>query len=248
MKADTGFVFDVDDTLYDRAEPFGRALEELLGKKVWNNVRKWYLIYSRCSQEMFELHEAGKISLEESRILRIQKAMELCGEPFDPEQARRFQENYLKFQGRLTLSCEMAAMLEECRDRGITLGLMTNGPFDHQMRKIESLGLLKWVRPEHIWISGKIGSAKPDQKIFKLAQEQLGLSGECIWMIGDSYDSDIAGAMEAGWHTIWLNKDQKNVPAGKKAPDRTVSDGKGLKESVGILAKQFERERMAAAK
>lgn len=244
MKADTGFVFDVDDTLYDRAEPFGKALEGLLGKRVWENVREWYLIYSRCSQEMFELHEAGKLSLEESRILRIQKAMELCGESFDLERACQFQENYLRCQGRLTLSEEVTAMLEECRDCGIVLGLMTNGPFDHQMRKIESLGLLKWVKQEHILISGQVGSAKPDQKIFRLARERLGLLGEGIWMIGDAFDSDIAGAMEAGWHTIWLNRDQKNLSAGRKEPDRTVYDVTGLKETVGTLAKQLGRERM----
>ena len=38
-------------------------------------------------------------------------------------------------------------------------------------------------------------------------------------MIGDSYENDILGAMNAGWKTIWMNHHKYPVPEGVKSPD-----------------------------
>ena len=65
MNKKTILIFDLDDTLYDRAEPFRKALEAASGLHIEGDVRAWYGIYSRHSQEMFEANARGEITLEE---------------------------------------------------------------------------------------------------------------------------------------------------------------------------------------
>lgn len=45
---------------------------------------------------------------------------------------------------------------------------------------------------------------KPDPRIFKLAIEQVNVTPEETWVIGDSYDRDIEPAKSLGCRTIWL--------------------------------------------
>jgi len=42
-------------------------------------------------------------------------------------------------------------------------------------------------------------------------------------MVGDRYDRDIAGAIEAGLYTIWVNVRDEKVPSGAPMPDAIVN-------------------------
>lgn len=50
--------------------------------------------------------------------------------------------------------------------------------------------------------SAEVGFAKPDMRIFRLAQEHAGCFGDALMMIGDRLDNDIRPARELGWSTI----------------------------------------------
>lgn len=53
-------------------------------------------------------------------------------------------------------------------------------------------------------LSYRVGAAKPDPAIYRLALAAAGCrAGECV-MIGDSYDNDIAPALGIGMRTVWL--------------------------------------------
>lgn len=52
--------------------------------------------------------------------------------------------------------------------------------------------------------SAVVGVRKPDPAIFGLGVEKLGLSGDSIVVIGDSYSKDIVPASKNGCQTIWL--------------------------------------------
>ena len=51
-------------------------------------------------------------------------------------------------------------------------------------------------------------------------------------MIGDSYSSDIAGAIEAGWKTIWLDKNRTETQSERKKADLTVNTEEQLLERI----------------
>ena len=75
---------------------------------------------------------------------------------------------------------------------------------EHQRRKLEAAGLAGHF--EHVFISGEIGRAKPDPQIFEHAAAALGVPvGECVH-IGNSWESDIKGALAAGADAIWFEE------------------------------------------
>ena len=106
-----------------------------------------------------------------------------------------------------------------------TIGILTNGPAEHQRRKIEGLALNRWFAPDHIFISGAIGLQKPDPRAFWHVQEALRLKPEATWYIGDSPSCDVKGALDAGWHMVFFNRRDH---AASLCPDVTITTEEAL--------------------
>ena len=93
-------------------------------------------------------------------------------------------------------------VLEQLRARGYKLGIITNGTVASQQAKLLESGLL--ARIDEALISEAEQFRKPDQQIFDLAAERLGVTtAECVF-VGDNPETDIAGAHNAGMKTVWL--------------------------------------------
>lgn len=235
MKEIIGFVFDVDDTIYNQIIPFRNACRDVLKVAVPDQPEEWYQIFLRCSQEMFRANESGEISLEESRVQRALNTMKCCGVPFNKEQAVKFQERYLYHQLHLQISDTMREILMKCRKKGGCIGLLTNGPYEHQMRKIRAMHLPELISEEHMLVSESAGYTKPDVRIFRMMEEKLGMKPSQLYMIGDSYVNDIAGAIGAGWHSIWMNHHQRSLPEKAENPEFTVYSETGLEKLIFSL-------------
>lgn len=221
MKKKIALVFDIDDTLYSQMEPLLGACEDALGYKL-ADPELFYRIFCRRSGEMFLFSESGKVSIEESRIYRIENTMKDMGIPFTRAQAVRFQKKYKENQSRLRISGVFSRFFDECKEHGIKMGIITNGPYKHQVEKFYTLGLDKWFSEDQLLVSAGVGVAKPDRGIFQMAEEKWGLEPETTYMIGDSLENDITGARNSGWKSIWMNHHKYALPEGAVAPDWTV--------------------------
>lgn len=94
-----------------------------------------------------------------------------------------------------TLYPEVAETLSALDERGIVLSVISN--FDSRLIAIlEGLGLAHWF--EHIFISSRVGYAKPDRHIFHTALERHNLKAGDALHVGDSEEKDLRGANEAG--------------------------------------------------
>ncbi|MGN0511464.1 MAG: HAD family hydrolase [Lachnospiraceae bacterium] len=214
-------IFDVDDTLYDQIVPFQNACRKILGRDL-ENAEEMYRAFSYWGNFYYPDYQNGKIPLDEYRIIRFSKAMEVCGVSVTRQQAIDFQKQYLENQSRLCLSQRMQEILDLCKASGVWLGLMTNGPTHHQSAKIDALGLQRWIPSEHIFISEAVGCTKPDREIFAAAEKGMAQPVQEIYMVGDSYDKDMLGAINAGWRTVWMNHRRHPLPEGAKEPDYTA--------------------------
>ena len=128
---------------------------------------------------------------------------------------------------------KMERMLEEL-SRKITLGIITNGPSEHQRDKVRALGVERWIPMERIWISGDLGVGKPHKEIFEAAREKLGLKPEELCFVGDAYGHDILGAKGAGWKAVWFNHRGRQA-TGEVMPDYEV---RSEQELIALLEKQ----------
>ncbi len=118
--------------------------------------------------------------------------------------------------------------LVQCRQRH-SLGLLTNGAADLQRRKLEGAGLAGYF--DQVLISGEIGIAKPDRRVFEMLLTRMKSRPEHALMIGDSIRKDILGAQEAGIRAVWLNRSGK-VHDPSVVPDWEIST---LEELASIL-------------
>ncbi|WP_416966626.1 HAD family hydrolase [Streptomyces sp. 4F14] len=107
------------------------------------------------------------------------------------------------------------------RERGWSVGVVTNGSSDLQRAKIRSAGLADLV--DGIAASGDIDVRKPDARLFELAAARCGTqltAGD--WMTGDDPVKDIAGASAAGLRPIWVRA--RPWPEGLDVPHHSVAD------------------------
>jgi HAD superfamily hydrolase (TIGR01549 family) len=177
-------------------------------------------------------------SLANDVVEDVQKTLEEFGLEVSDEDALAFQEAYEQSQKQLELSATMEQMLDDCQAHGVILGIISNGPAEHQMGKARTMKMERWIPEDRILVSGAVGILKPDVRIFRLAEERMGLDPETmdIWFVGDSFANDIAGAAGAGWKTIWLNRRGKSVPEGNVVPDVIVGNDEELYQAVrGIV-------------
>ena len=211
--------WDIDDTLYDQSKPVCDAIEEVTGRTLPDR-EAFYRTFHKYSNIMFRRTQKDDMDLDESRILRICYSMEDLGLPVSRQEAAAFQDQYLENLSRVQLSDTLVTLMEECTRAGVKMGILTNGPYEHQLKKVYRLGMDRYVAPEHVIISEEAGYAKPSIEIFQIAQQRLSASGEEIWMVGDSLVNDIQGAMAAGWHTLWFSRHGQDP--GDIRPERTV--------------------------
>ena len=95
------------------------------------------------------------------------------------------------------------------------LTVVTNGFVEVQYEKFDRSGLRDCFA--HIVLSEEVGYQKPNPRIYEEALRMNGLSAEDVVMIGDSWNSDIQGAINAGIDQIWIRKSKDPLPEGQHA-------------------------------
>lgn len=214
MSADTrkkAILFDVDDTLYDQTVPFKEAYREYFGADPAVPADVIYPVTRKYSDQVYSRAMAGQITMEDMYIYRVQKAFEEFGISITDAQALEFQTIYADRQRHIHMSEHMEAILDYCKGKA-ELGIITNGPSKHQWNKVKSLQAERWIPHENIFVSADAGAEKPDRKIFEYAERAMVLEEAEIWFVGDSYELDVKGAVNAGWNAVWMNRRGHDKP------------------------------------
>ncbi|MCM2531275.1 HAD family hydrolase [Neobacillus pocheonensis] len=210
--------FDLDDTLHDHQKPFSDAIGEMF-KNSYRDIAidSVYKKFRECSDILWRNYSNRELTLEELRIQRITLALKSFGINLSNEQASQFQNQYQFCLSNLELFAQVPEILEVLNHNGYVLGIITNGPIDHQFNKIKTLGLIKYIRRELIFISDEVGVAKPNPEIFNYVAKKVNFAPEELLYIGDTWTNDIVGAYEAGWQSIWYNH-RKRLPETELKP------------------------------
>ena len=230
-----GLVFDVDDTLYEQIVPFENAYKSLFNMDI--DMEKFYLLSRYYSDVKFEASRNGEITMDEYHIYRIQEAARDLGVLITDEQALDMQKEYKKNQQKLQMSNTTIGILELVKENDVKLGIITNGPSEHQWSKVKALGVERWIDKENIIVSGDYSINKPDVRIFEIMQEKLQLPIDSLYYIGDSLENDIVGANNAGWKAIWINRYKKKLPENVDIYKIAENNGKLFE----IIKKIFEK-------
>lgn len=208
--------FDLDDTLHDHQKPFADTFSNMFPNVGMDGIENVYKKYRYFSDLLWENYIRKEITLEELRIFRTVELLKSYEQEISNEMAKEFQLKYESALLSIELLPEVPELLIKLNHMGFELGIITNGPTEHQKNKIDSLSLTKYIPKDRIFISDEVGVAKPDPKIFHKAGQSLMFSPENYLYIGDSWTNDVIGAHNAGWHSIWFNHRKRNAETNHK--------------------------------
>lgn len=212
----SAILFDVDDTLYDQTIPFYEAYAEYFGETPAVPADVIYPVTRKYSNAVYSSAMSGEISMEEMYIYRMREALKEFGIAITDAAALDFQTIYADRQRQIHMSPLMEEILEYCSGK-TKLGIITNGPSEHQWNKVKSLQVERWIPHENIFVSADVGAEKPDRRIFDYARRAMNLDENAgIWFVGDAYDLDVRGAVNAGWNAVWMNRRKRKLSEDEK--------------------------------
>lgn len=216
--------FDLDDTLWDFEGNSSVVLQDLfrefeLNRKLGVDFGDFYTSYKAVNAGLWARYYQREIDKAYLRNHRFNLAFNRFG--YDNyEENLLITAHYLERapKGRL-LKDGCLEMLNYLKER-YTLHLITNGFKEVQAIKIDNCQLRGYFSA--IIISEEHNLTKPDEKVFRLAESMAGATQEQCVMIGDNFECDVKGALNAGWEAVHFS--------GTSAPGFTGYSISSLKE------------------
>ena len=219
MNVVTAVLFDLDDTLFDHA---GCARDALIA--VQASHRSFATMpfdsleqaHARLLEELHGEVMLGRVPLEQARIERFRRLLEVAGERhLEDRMIAGLASSYRDPYRTARRSVRGAAALLAAIRRHARVGIVSIYLAEEQREKLRACGLDKLV--DTLVVSEEAGVSKPDPAIFLLALERLASRPADAVMVGDSWPADVAGARAAGIRAIWFN------PSATPAPDAASS-------------------------
>jgi len=103
-KVEMKYCFDCDDTLYDQEWPFLMAMQEVVPDAPIMDMDQFYKDYTAIGESIYDVMSRGIITVEDHGILRAYRAFAAYEIPFSLEQAADFQEAYVHYLQKVSLS------------------------------------------------------------------------------------------------------------------------------------------------
>lgn len=186
-------IFDLDGTLFDRATSVARLARHQHAR---------FPLLQRVPVEQYvarflELDARGyvpKDAVYRTLAAEIGAPGSLADALFDDFRAH-YHDACVPMPG-------MAALLTALRERGLRLGIITNGGDAFQRRTVAALGIADQI--DVVLTSDAEGVKKPDPAIFHRACARLGVAPRDAVCVGDHPTVDVDGAAAAGLSAVWL--------------------------------------------
>ena len=130
--------------------------------------------------------------------------LEGAGVEASPDLALRVFARVRETPRGYALYADVLPALDALKERGVTLGLVTNLRGDVN-ELCESQGLFPAL--DFAVGSEDVGAGKPDAPIFLEALRRAGVEPQQSMHVGDQYDTDVRGARAVGIHPVLLDRD-----------------------------------------
>lgn len=205
---------DLDDTIYDFSaasrESFHETYDQLHYERYFDSFEQYMQIYEPYNLELWRIYGEGKITKAELNRRRYLHPLETVGVN-DPQLAETFCHEAL---GRIPTKNKLVdgamELLEYLRPK-YRMHILSNGFKELQSHKMRTSGILHYF--DSLILSEDIGINKPRRELFEYALEKSGSQVSDSIMIGDMFDTDIAGAAGVGMEQIYYNpKEKKGHP------------------------------------
>ena len=179
--------FDLDDTLYKEIDYLKSAYLEIAET----------VGHPEAAEQMVEWYKEGKNAFEE-----LIKAFGLDLTIAD------FLKIYRNHYPEISLEEGVMEYLEELKDSGAKLGVITDGRSVTQRNKIRALGIESML--DAVIISEEIGSEKPDVRNYQAVMNMFPDRKVFVY-VGDNTKKDFIAPNALGWRTCCVKNDGRNI-------------------------------------
>ncbi len=204
---------DLDDTIWDFRANSMLALRQVYDEFELNreipDYERFRSCYTAANHELWELYHHNKVTKEFLIVERFARPFREEGSRLsnDAEFLSRLNARYLNVLAeQKTLVPGAIELLDYLTEKGYPLYILSNGFTEVQSRKLESGGIAHYFK--RLILSDEIGITKPDRRLFDYALRQIGAEPSEVLIVGDNYDADILGAINAGWSAIYFNRNR----------------------------------------
>lgn len=230
MKQYKAVFIDWDDTIGDFIGAAKLALQEMYDKyhlcDYFASLEEFVSLYKPHNIELWDQYGKDLVTkafLRVDRFLwplqhgsRVGERLKVKGERQEVAAlAEQLSEDFLNLTTAHFSLREGAEELVRYLAKKYPLTVVTNGFVEVQYEKFDKSGLRDCFA--HIVLSEEVGCQKPNPRIFEEALRMNGLQAEEVVMVGDSWSSDIQGAINAGIDQIWIRKSKDPLPEGQSA-------------------------------
>ena len=200
--------FDLDHTLWDfdanAMETLSDVYQQLnlqaAGVHDFDLFCKQYLHHNAI---LWDRYHHGFITSDDLKWKRMWRTL-LDFKIGSEELARNMSAVFLEIlPTKQTLFPYTHEILQHLIEKGYVLHLITNGFEKTQWRKLDNSNLGHYFN--EVITSEASNSVKPNKEIFDYALKVTGAALQESIMIGDNLDADIAGAINAGMDSIFVN-------------------------------------------
>ncbi len=204
LKSYEWILFDADETLFEFDAC--RGLKHMFAGYGVEFSDHDFVEYQTVNKPLWVQYQNGEIGATQLQHQRFQAWAQRLSQT--PAQLNR---DFLAAMAEICQPLQgVTNLLNALRGR-VKLGIITNGFTELQQVRLERTGFLEHF--DLLVISEQVGVAKPHPDIFEHALAAMGSPArDRVLMVGDNPDSDIVGGHLAGFHTCWLNADNKPTP------------------------------------
>lgn len=215
-------LMDLDDTLFDFQAGNRNAVGALMAELGLSSPTV-FDEYQAINHACWEALERGEMTQETLHVERFRRFLASKGRGDDP---KAVADRFAVLLGQQAIPMPGAEELLAALHGRVPMVALTNGITVIQKSRMARSPLSRCF--DRLVISQEVGAAKPDPRIFEIALG--GVAPSDALMIGDSLNSDIAGAVRAGIDSCWFNPKSKPLPAGA----RPTYEVRTLGECAGI--------------
>ena len=228
-------LFDLDDTLVRYVRSPGevlRASYERLDLDPLFPVDAYYDRYTEFAEQydaMDDLRSECFATLAEER-------------GYDPDLGREVATTFAEERDQSNVElCPGAEAALDGLAGEYRLAVITNGAPDAQRAKMDAVDLDRWIETQVI--AGHDVPPKPDAEPFEIVLDSLDATPERAVKVGDSLETDIAGANALGIESVWLSAD-RDVQAHE--PTYRIDGLDELPTLLGLAVRERRKNRVAA--
>ncbi len=207
-----GFVFDLDNTLYDRYGTIGAFL-----KMGWDKARPYINPAYDYEKALSHICHTEALFVQSGwRPVYEHLVSEHC---FHPGNIPSFEQFYdFTFHGFYSVAVNhpyTERVLKKLKEEGYLLAIITNAvDVAYQRNKIKMLGIGHYF--DRIVIAGEYSEQmcgdgqnkryfKPEVPIFHHTAELLQAAPGELYYVGDNAFVDVKGAVDAGYEPVWIS-------------------------------------------